>query len=218
MHLSIVGPLMESPQVSAATKQRLARLVVEEQKLIAGNFSEPTTSGLVATPIPATRARRVADGYRLSGRKAFASMLEAADYTAVLAYPDEATSPSAAILLLVPRQTPGRRVELVWDTLGMRATCSDSLILRTAGCQKRQLLRSDDIVNASTPRGELAVGLVYAVYLGGWRRIKKVSRASWQEFRLASPNHWPTIQTCVASCRDARQSGSGPADDITLPG
>jgi alkylation response protein AidB-like acyl-CoA dehydrogenase len=167
MHLSIVGPLMESPQVSAATKQRLARLVVEEQKLIAGNFSEPTTSGLVATPIPATRARRVADGYRLSGRKAFASMLEAADYTAVLAYPDEATSPSAAILLLVPRQTPGRRVEQVWDTLGMRATCSDSLILEDCWLpEEAALLRSDDIVSFRRHGANWLWASYTAVYLG----------------------------------------------------
>ena len=48
MHLSIIGPLFESPIVPPATKQRLADLVVKEQRLIAGNFSEPRTSGLLA--------------------------------------------------------------------------------------------------------------------------------------------------------------------------
>jgi alkylation response protein AidB-like acyl-CoA dehydrogenase len=167
MHLSIVGPLMESAQVSAATKQRLARLVVQEQRLIAGNFSEPTTSGLVATPVPSTRARRVADGYRVSGRKAFASMLEAADYTAVLAYPDEATAPTAAILLLVPRQTAGRRVEQVWDTLGMRATCSDSLVLEDCWLPaEAALLRSDDIVPFRRHGANWLWASYTAVYLG----------------------------------------------------
>jgi alkylation response protein AidB-like acyl-CoA dehydrogenase len=167
MHLSIVGPLMQSPQVSTATKQRLAKLVVEEQKLIAGNFSEPTTSGLVATPVPSTRARRVADGYRVTGRKAFASMLEAADYTAVLAYPDEATSATAAILLLVPHQAPGRRVEQVWDTLGMRATCSDSLILEDCWLPpEAALLRSDDIVSFRRHGANWLWASYTAVYLG----------------------------------------------------
>src|SRR5262245_51484379 len=127
MHLSVVGPVMESPLVSPATKRHLARMVVDERRLIAGNFSEPTTSGLVGTPVPQTRARRVEGGYRITGRKAFASMLEAADYCAVMAYPDEATAPTAAMILLVPRRAPGRRVEAVWDTLGMRATRSDSM-------------------------------------------------------------------------------------------
>ena len=98
-------------------QERLAKLVVQDQKLIAGNFSEPGTSGLVGTPVPLTRARRVDGGYRITGRKAFASMLTAADYCAVLAYPDEATSPTAAILLLVPRHAPGRRVEEVAEML-----------------------------------------------------------------------------------------------------
>src|SRR5207249_4489720 len=121
MHLSVVGPLMESALVPLAAKERLAKMVVQEGKLIGGNFSEPTTSGLVGTAVPLTRARRVDGGYRITGRKAFASMIAAADHVAVLAYPDEATAPTAAMLLLVPPDAPGRRVEKVWDTLGIRA-------------------------------------------------------------------------------------------------
>jgi alkylation response protein AidB-like acyl-CoA dehydrogenase len=147
MHLSIVGPLMESALVAPATKDRLAQMVVRERKLIAGNFSEPTTSGLVGTPVPLTRARRADGGYRISGRKAFASMLEAADYCAVLTYPDEATAPTAARLLLVPRSAAGRRVDAVWDTLGMRATRSDSMVLDECFvADEALLLEADDIV------------------------------------------------------------------------
>jgi len=147
MHLSVVGPLMQSPLVSHAVKERLAKLVVQDAKLIGGNFSEPTTSGLVGTPAPLTRARRVADGYRITGRKAFASMIAVADYVMVMAYPDEATAPTAAMLLLVPPEAPGRRVEHVWDTLGMRATRSDAMVLEDCFVPDDGLLyRSDDIV------------------------------------------------------------------------
>jgi len=79
MHLSIVGPLLESPTIPPLTKQRIVDLVVKEKKLIVGNFSEPRTSGLLGTYQPSTRARRVAGGYQITGRKAFASMPEAAD-------------------------------------------------------------------------------------------------------------------------------------------
>jgi alkylation response protein AidB-like acyl-CoA dehydrogenase len=147
MHLSVVGPLMESSLVSSVTKERLAKMVVHERKLIAGNFSEPTTSGLVGTPVPQARARRVDGGYRITGRKAFASMIGAADYCAVLARPDDATTPTAAIMFLVPRQATGRRVEHVWDTLGMRATRSDSMTLDECWVSDDAVLvRSDDIV------------------------------------------------------------------------
>jgi alkylation response protein AidB-like acyl-CoA dehydrogenase len=147
MHLSVVGPLMKSPLVALATKERLAKMVVHERKLIGGNFSEPTTSALVGTPVALTRARRVDGGYRITGRKAFASMIAAADYVMVMAYPDDATAPTAAMLLLVPQDAPGRRVENVWDTLGMRATRSDSMILEDCWVSDDALLlRSDDIV------------------------------------------------------------------------
>src|SRR5215813_918923 len=147
MHLSVVGPLMESPRVPREVKERLAKLVVQEAKLIGGNFSEPTTSGLVGTPTPLTRARRVDRGWRITGRKAFASMIAAADYVMVMASPDDATAPTAAMLLLVPPEASGRRVEHVWDTLGMRATRSDAMVLEDCFVPDDGLLyRSDDIV------------------------------------------------------------------------
>jgi alkylation response protein AidB-like acyl-CoA dehydrogenase len=177
MHLSIVGPLMESPEVPLTTKQRLARMVVHEQKLIAGNFSEPTTSALVGSAVPLTRARRVQGGYCITGRKAFASMLEAADYCAVLAYPDEATSPRAAILLLVPRPAEGRRVEAVWDTLGMRATRSDAMVLEDCWIpEEAMLFQADNIVPFRRNSANWLWGSYTAVYLGvGVAAYKEIS-------------------------------------------
>lgn len=167
MHLSVVGPLMESPLVPAATKERLAKMVVRDGKLIGGNFSEPTTSGLVGTPVPLTRARRVDGGYRITGRKAFASMIAAADYVMVMAYPHEATTPTAAMLLLVPPDAPGRRVEKVWDTLGMRATRSDSMILDECWVpDDALLLRSDDILPFRRDGANWFWGSYTPVYLG----------------------------------------------------
>jgi alkylation response protein AidB-like acyl-CoA dehydrogenase len=167
MHLSVVGPVMESPLVPAATKERLAKMVVHEGKLIGGNFSEPTTSGLVGTPVPLTRARRVDGGYRITGRKAFASMIAAADYVMVMAYPDEATTPTAAMLLLVPPDAPGRRVENVWDTLGMRATRSDSMVLDDCWVSDDALLlRSDDILPFRRDGANWFWGSYTPVYLG----------------------------------------------------
>ena len=41
MHASVVMPLLQSAEVSIEAKRRIAELVVQERKLIAGNFSEP---------------------------------------------------------------------------------------------------------------------------------------------------------------------------------
>ena len=167
MHLSVVGPILESPRVPAAVKERLAKMVVQDGALIGGNFSEPTTSGLVATPAPLTRARRADGGYRITGRKAFASMIAAADYVMVMAYPDEATAPTAGMLLLVPPDAPGRRVDNVWDTLGMRATRSDSMILEDCWVPEDALLvRTDDIVPFRRDGANWFWGSYTPVYLG----------------------------------------------------
>jgi len=167
MHLSVVGPIMESPLVPRAVKERVARMVVGEGKLIGGNFSEPTTSGLVGTPVPLTRARRVDGGYRITGRKAFASMIAAADCVMVMAYPDESTSPTAALILLVPPDAPGRRVDKVWDTLGMRATRSDSMVLDECWVPEECLLvRADDIVPFRRDGANWFWASYTAVYLG----------------------------------------------------
>ena len=50
------------------------------------------------------------------------------------------------MLLLVPPDAPGRRVNANWDTLGMRATRSDSLILEDCRVPDSAVLfRADDI-------------------------------------------------------------------------
>ncbi len=125
-------PVIESAEVATEAKRRLADLVVHQKKLVAGNFSEPGTASLIGARPLSARARRVEGGYSITGRKMFASMLEAADYCMVMAYPEGATSANAGILLLVPRDAAGRSVDANWDTLGMRATRSDSLILDEA--------------------------------------------------------------------------------------
>jgi alkylation response protein AidB-like acyl-CoA dehydrogenase len=167
MHPCMVGPLMESPLVSADVKQRLARLVVQEQQLLAGNLSEPTTSALLGTYTPSARARRVHGGYRITGRKAFASMIEAADYCIVVVHPEEAAEATAGMLLLVPRSAAGRRVDKVWDTLGMRATRSDSLILEDCWVpEEAMLLQVDDIGPFQRHGANWLWGSYTAVYLG----------------------------------------------------
>jgi alkylation response protein AidB-like acyl-CoA dehydrogenase len=182
MHLSVVGPILASPIVPPATKARLAKLIVQEGRLIGGNFSEPTTSGLVGTPVPLTRARRVDGGYRITGRKAFASMIAAADYVMVLARPEEATSPTAGMLLLVPPDAPGRRVDRVWDTLGMRATRSDSMVLDECWVPEDALLvQTDDIVPFRRDGANWFWASYTGVYLGiavaAYRAIVEVVKA-----------------------------------------
>jgi alkylation response protein AidB-like acyl-CoA dehydrogenase len=177
MHASVVMPLLQSAEVSAETKRQIAELVVQERKLIAGNFSETVTTSLIGERPLKARARQVEGGYRVTGRKMFASMLEAADFVLVMAYPDGATNPSAGIILMLPRLAEGRSVDPNWDVLGMRATRSDSLILD--GCwlpESAAVFRSDDMRAFRHAYLNWFWGSYTPVYLG-------VAQAAFDELR-----------------------------------
>jgi len=177
MHASVVMPLLQSAEVSAETKRQIAELVVQQRKLIAGNFSEPVTTSLIGERPLKARARQVDGGYRVTGRKMFASMLEAADFVLVMAYPDGATNPSAGIILMLPRLAEGRSVDPNWDVLGMRATRSDSLVLD--GCwlpESAAIFRSDDMRPFRHAYLNWFWGSYTPVYLG-------VAQAAFDELR-----------------------------------
>jgi len=177
MHASVVMPILESPEVGEEVKARIADLVVRRGKLIGGNFSEPGHTSLIGERPLSARARRVAGGYGVTGRKMFASMLEAADYVMVLACPDDATSPSAGILLLIPPDAPGRRVIANWDVLGMRATRSDSLVLEDCRVSDDTVVFcSDDIGPFRLAHLNWFWGSYTSVYLG-------VAAAAYDEVR-----------------------------------
>jgi alkylation response protein AidB-like acyl-CoA dehydrogenase len=177
MHTSVVMPLLESAEVSAEAKRHIAELVVRQRKLIAGNFSEPVTTSLIGERPLKARASRADGGYRITGRKMFASMLEAADFVLVMAYPNWATSPSAGMILMLPRGAAGRRVDPNWDVLGMRATRSDSLILDECWLpESAAVFRSDDIGPFRHAYLNWFWGSYTPVYLG-------VAQAAFDELR-----------------------------------
>jgi alkylation response protein AidB-like acyl-CoA dehydrogenase len=177
MHASVVMPVLQSTEVSPAAKELIANLVVRQNKLIGGNFSEPGTTSLIGERPLTARAQRMDGGYSITGRKMFASMLEAADHVMVMAYPDDATSPSAGMLLLVPHGAPGRRVNANWDTLGMRATRSDALILEDCRVPDSAVLfRTDDTRRFRSDFLNWFWGSYTAVYLG-------VAVAAYDELR-----------------------------------
>jgi alkylation response protein AidB-like acyl-CoA dehydrogenase len=185
MHASVVMPLLQSPEVTEATKRRIADLTVSEHRLIAGNFSEPVTTSLIGERPLKTRARRVDGGYRVTGRKMFASMLEAADYVLVMAYPEKATNPSAGIILMLPRVAEGRGVDPNWDVLGMRATRSDSLVLDECFLpESAAVFRSDDMRRFRHDNLNWFWGSYTPVYLG-------VAQAAFDELRRVMHERQP---------------------------
>lgn len=101
--------------------------VVEGGKVYSQLFSEVGAAAAGKAPF-GTLATPVDGGYRVSGRKIFASLSGAADYYGLLCTLDK---PGAglrdALLLAVPADAPGVAVDGDWDALGMRGTVSRSL-------------------------------------------------------------------------------------------
>jgi alkylation response protein AidB-like acyl-CoA dehydrogenase len=150
------------------------------------------------------RARAVGGGYSITGRKMFASMLEAADYVLVMAYPDDATAKSAGILLLVPPDAPGRSVNANWDVLGMRATRSDSLVLEDCRVVDSAVLyRSDDMRAFRLAYLNWFWGSYTAVYLGlavaAYNEIRQVVTARRPQGYAQSLAYHPDVRRHVAT-------------------
>ena len=185
MHASVVMPVLQSTEVGAAAKQLIADLVVRQRRLIGGNFSEPGTTSLIGERPLSARARRVDGGYSITGRKMFASMLEAADHVMVMTYPDGAMGPFAGMLLLVPHDAVGRSVNANWNTLGMRATRSDSLILEDCRVPESAVLfLADDTRRFRHDFLNWFWGSYTAVYLG-------IAVAAYDELRRTMHGRQP---------------------------
>ena len=103
--------------------------VVDHGALYAMPFSE---GGENWTSRPYCPATPVAGGWRLNGRKKFASLAGAADYYSIMcteAADGRALSNDDVMILTVSSDSPGLRIDGDWDTLGMRATSSLDLVL-----------------------------------------------------------------------------------------
>jgi alkylation response protein AidB-like acyl-CoA dehydrogenase len=116
--------------------------------------------GTVAVPVDG--------GFRLTGRKLFISNAGAADIFFTFAtLQNRDGSPAGLVHPVVRRDTPGLRVEMNWDALGMRGTASDDVVFEEIA------VRADDVIGLDQPnayyRSILAGSFLTgrsAVYLG----------------------------------------------------
>ncbi|MFJ8504157.1 acyl-CoA dehydrogenase family protein [Streptomyces avermitilis] len=108
-----------------------ARVLKEsEQRPVLVNHArvEPELGSPARGGLPATLARRTADGWSLSGRKRFVTGAEGLDWFLVWATTDE---PDPRVgTFLVPGGTPGIEIADRWDQLGLRASGSHDVAFR----------------------------------------------------------------------------------------
>lgn len=125
MHCAIVDFLTQIG--SPAQQKRYFGEVVGEGAVFASITSEPASSFRDVFQVN-TRIARDGDGYRLSGRKAWCSLSTGARYYFTWSRLEDSASLQEGLLnLMVPAGRDGIRIQDDWDTVGMRATASNSI-------------------------------------------------------------------------------------------
>lgn len=153
MHVSSclwTGPLadgltLDDELMSALREGRKAhyKRIIDDGAIYAQPFSE---GGAAAAGKAAfgTQAIRVEGGWRVSGKKIFASLSGHADYYGALctelAHKDDKPSRRNTMYVAIPADAEGVSVEGQWDPLGMRGTVSRTLIFDNVFVTEEALL------------------------------------------------------------------------------
>jgi alkylation response protein AidB-like acyl-CoA dehydrogenase len=125
-----LGPALR--EAHERNRSAMYRRVVDDGAVFAQSFSEPMHAAAAGRAPFGTAARKTDGGWRIDGKKHFASLSGAADFYGVLCTEDRGDGVHDAkdtLYLAVPKDTPGFRITGDWDPLGMRATVSRTLEL-----------------------------------------------------------------------------------------
>ena len=125
MHCAIIDFLAQI--ASDEQQRRYYGEIVNDGAILASITSEPASSFRDVFRVK-TAIERDGEGYRLTGRKAWCSLSTAARYYFTWSrLKDSASLEEGLLNVLVPSAREGVAVSDDWDTLGMRATASNSI-------------------------------------------------------------------------------------------
>jgi alkylation response protein AidB-like acyl-CoA dehydrogenase len=131
------GLLADDLQMSADQKREHERYkavhfnrVVKDGAIYAQPFSEGSAAAAGKAPF-GTLATKVEGGWKINGRKIFASLSGAANYYGVLCTEDKpGNSMKDTLYIAVPAKAEGFTITGDWDPLGMRGTVSRTLVFK----------------------------------------------------------------------------------------
>lgn len=140
------------------------------------------------------QARRVEGGYRVSGRKVFASGCPAADLLITSAAADQEPEGPSVLHFPVSMRAEGVRVVEDWKSLGMRATGSHSVVLE-------DVFVPDEAIALKRPQGQwhgawdVVLGVAPPIYMSPYLGLAE--RAA--ELSLAQARSRPASHAVVTS-------------------
>ncbi|MGI9481561.1 MAG: acyl-CoA dehydrogenase family protein, partial [Hyphomicrobiales bacterium] len=106
------------------------RRILDDGAIYSQPFSEGSAAAAGFQPF-ATKAEKVDGGYKINGKKIFASLAGHADYYGTLCTLHKEGKPPSrgdTLYLAVPKEAKGLQVVGDWDPLGMRGTVSRNLL------------------------------------------------------------------------------------------
>ncbi len=172
MHLANVAKLAENVTGPNEFFARLCRAVVEDGAIINTSASEPATGSPSRGGKPATTARRQEDGsWIITGRKTFTTGSPVLTFFIVTCSIEDTTnlSPLGADRgsFLIPRTAQGLQVKETWNSLGMRGSGSNDLILENVHVDENAHI---DVQLPTNPATQMRLAAwsfpTTAVYLG----------------------------------------------------
>ena len=139
-----------------------------DKKVFAAALTEPNV-GFHPGSLTTTY-KRVDGGYILNGKKSFVSMSGFADYYVVAAVPEVQPGgnvPSVSWLVL-SKDDPGINIEEMWNTMGMRGTVSNNMILKDVFVPKERLFLGFEgmVLHKLAKEPHFVVGGFTACYFG----------------------------------------------------
>ena len=122
--------LMRGTGLETVNKPKYAHLCkLTANNLMSAVASEPGGNALIYSTLnPSSYVEIVDGGYRLYGRKQFGTNFEASQYSMVMFHVKDSSDSTESVFLLLDTKMDGIRVEDTWDTLGLRATRSNSVV------------------------------------------------------------------------------------------
>lgn len=137
---------------------RLCQLIVHDKALINVAQTERATGSPSRGGIPTTTAIKEGNGWRINGVKSFTSMAVALDYSIVSV---DVNQTGKKGFVLVDHKLDGISVEETWDSISMRGTKSDDLILDQVWVEADALLVEEDLAKPHPNGWYLQVPAVY---------------------------------------------------------
>jgi alkylation response protein AidB-like acyl-CoA dehydrogenase len=126
-HLGLLMHLNDTQKWNIDTYKKICKEIVSSNKLINSAATEPNSGSPARGGKPETIASKKDGKWVINGKKIFTSLAPALDYFIVPATIEETGEIGD---FLIPRSQNGLAIEETWDTLGMRGTRSDDLILK----------------------------------------------------------------------------------------